>query len=117
MNDRKIPPRIARRPNPSDWGLDELLTLEEAAWLHWPDGLPLNARSLRSSAESGALGTVLVSRKRLTTRRQIAEMSRCERKPAARREQPAAPAPAGKGTGMTLEEARGSGRGRLPPSK
>ncbi|MET4489778.1 hypothetical protein ABIA94_005365 [Bradyrhizobium sp. LA7.1] len=83
MNER-LPPRIARRPNPSQWDLDELLTFEEAAALHWPEG-PLTTRSLRTAAESGALGVVIIARKRMTTCRQIQEMSRCERGPPSRR--------------------------------
>ena len=78
MRTQAQPPRVAKRPDPSSWDLDELMTLEEAAVLHWPDG-PLTARSLRTAAEGGALGTVIVARKRLTTRRQIVEMSRCDR--------------------------------------
>lgn len=115
MDTTNIPQRIARRPNPSQWGLDELLTLEEAAALHWPQGQgqgqgPLTARSLRTAADAGALGTVLIARKKFTTRRQIAEMSRCERTAAARRP----PATVGErcpDIGMTLEEARTSGTG------
>jgi hypothetical protein len=114
MESGKIPERIARRPNPSQWALDELLTLEEAAVLHWPEG-PLTARSLRTAAEAGALGTVIIARKRLTTRRQIAEMSRCERTaPTSRAQPPVMPRP---GIGMTLEEARRSAAGCRPPVK
>jgi hypothetical protein len=71
-----LPQRIARRPQPAMWDLDELLTLEEAAALHWPEG-PLTARSLRTAAENGALGTVMIARKRLTSRRNILAMSQC----------------------------------------
>jgi hypothetical protein len=113
MDSRKIPERIARRPNPSQWALDEVLTLEEAAALHWPEGGPLTARSLRTAAEVGALGTVIITRKRLTTRRQIAEMSRCERTAPALEAQ-STPAPRSR-IGMTLEEARSSAAGCLPP--
>ena len=103
----RIPERVALRPSPSDWGLDELLTLAEAAALHWPPG-PQAARfaSMKSVIES-RLGTVKIARKRLTTRRQIAEMSRCERAPApAMRPTSVATRP---GIGMTPEEARASG--------
>jgi hypothetical protein len=113
MDSRKIPERIARRPNPLQWALDEVMTLEEAAALHWPEGVPLTARSLRSAAESGALGTVIVSHKRLTTRRQIAEMSRCERTAPALRAR-STPAPRSR-IGMTIHEARSSAAGCLPP--
>ncbi len=111
MDTTNIPERVARRPNPSQWGLDELLTLEEAAVLHWPQG-PLTARSLRTAADAGALGTVLIARKKLTTRRQIAEMSRCERAAAARRP-PATVGGRRPDIGMTLEEARTSATGFL----
>lgn len=111
MDTTNIPQRIARRPNPSQWGLDELLTLEEAAALHWPQGRgPLTARSLRTAADAGVLGTVLIARKKMTTRRQINEMSRCERTSASR----SPPATAGgrrPDIGMTLEEARTSATG------
>lgn len=108
MDTTNIPERIARRPNPSQWGLDELLTLEEAAVLHWPQG-PLTSRSLRTAADAGALGTVLIARKKLTTRRQIAEMSRCERAASGRR--PPATVGGRPDIGMTLEEARTSATG------
>ena len=114
VDSEKLPERIARRPNPSQWALDELLTLEEAAALHWPEGL-LTARSLRTAAEAGALSTVIIARKRLTTRRQIAEMSRCERiAPASRAQSTNEPRSR---IGMTLQEARSSAAGCLPPEK
>jgi hypothetical protein len=116
----RIPERVALRPSPSDWGLDELLTLAEAAALHWPPGPQaarglLTARNLRAAAEAGVLGTVKITRKRLTTRRQIAEMSRCQRAPApAMRPTSVATRP---GIGMTPEEARASGNSLRRPTE
>ena len=72
-----LPPRIAARPNPSDWDNEELMTLAEAAELHWPHG-PLTARSLRTAADAGQLPVVIVARKLLTSRRALQEMSRCQ---------------------------------------
>jgi hypothetical protein len=72
-----VPPRIAARPNPAEWDDDELLTLKEAAQLLWPQG-PLTARSLRTAAEAGDLPVRLVARKLFTTKRALAELSRCD---------------------------------------
>ncbi len=71
-----LPPRVAARPDPQQWGLTELMTLAEAAACHWPDG-PLTARSLRTAADDGRLPVVMIARKVLTTRAAIQEMSRC----------------------------------------
>lgn len=101
MDHGLIPPRVKERSNPSLWGLDELLTFHEAAALYWPDG-PLTSRSLRTAAEAGMLGTVTIARKKLTTRRQLEEMSRCDR-PTSPSPPPAKPAPL---HGMSAEEAR-----------
>jgi len=74
---KRTPPRIAARPDPDGWGLDELLTYAEAAALLWPTG-PLTARSLRTAADDGRLPVVKIARKVFTTRRAIQEMTRCE---------------------------------------
>ncbi len=71
-----LPPRVAARPAPQQWDLDELMTLAEAAALHWPHG-PLTARSLRTAVDDGLLPVVMVARKVLTSRRAILEMSQC----------------------------------------
>ncbi|MGA2491471.1 MAG: hypothetical protein ABSF67_00820 [Roseiarcus sp.] len=71
-----LPPRVAARPDTQQWGLDELMTLAEAAALHWPTG-PLTARSLRTAVDDGLLPVVMVARKLLTSRRAIQEMGRC----------------------------------------
>lgn len=74
---KRLPPRIAARPDPDRWGLDEVLTYAEAAALLWPTG-PLTARSLRTAADDGRLPVVKIARKVFTTRRAILEMTRCE---------------------------------------
>jgi hypothetical protein len=38
--ERALPPRVASRPDPADWGPEELMTMAEAAALHFPSGLP-----------------------------------------------------------------------------
>lgn len=87
--DGALPPRVAARPDPEDWAPEELMTLAEAAKIHWPLG-PLTARSLRTAADAGLLPVVILARKRLTNRRAIQEMSKCTtrtpRKPAPRPE-------------------------------
>jgi hypothetical protein len=103
---RSKPPRVAKRPNPLSWDLDELMTLDEASALHWPDGFPLTSRSLRSAAESGVLGTVKITRKRLTTRRQVLEMSRCDSAAERTNSVPAKSPEVRKSHRMTAEEAR-----------
>ena len=75
-NDGDLPPRIAARPNPENWDLDDLMTLREAAHLMWPDG-PLTERSLRTAAEDGQLPVTMIARKLLTTRRALLEISKC----------------------------------------
>lgn len=70
------PARIVNRPDPDDWGEDELLTLPEAAALLWPDG-PLTTRSLRTAERSGQLASVVIAGKMFTTRRSLARMSEC----------------------------------------
>ena len=73
---KKAPPRVAARPNPRQWDLDELMTLPEAAALIWPNG-PLTARSLRTAVDDGMLPVVMVARKLMTCRRAIVEMGKC----------------------------------------
>lgn len=73
------PRRIAARSDPSQWDDDELLTLQEAAALLWPDG-PLTASSLRTAYRAGDLEVTLIARKLLTTKRAIAQMTRGARR-------------------------------------
>ena len=86
-----LPPRVAARPNPEDWG-DDLMTLREAASLMWPNG-PLTARSLRTAAEAGQLPVTKVAGKLFTTLAALRELSRCEK-----RTVPASPARPGRAT-------------------
>lgn len=70
-------PRVGARPNPEDWGMDELLTLPEAAELCWPEG-PLTVTSLRTAVRHRQLAVAVVAGKFLTTRRQLAKMASCQ---------------------------------------
>lgn len=76
MNQKRLPKRIASRPNPEDWKEDELLTLPEAAALLWPEG-PLTTHSLRVAVRDGVLAVAVVAGRHLTTRKAIAEMGTC----------------------------------------
>ncbi len=69
-------PRVRARPNPESWGMDELLTLQEAAELCWPEG-PLTVTSLRTAVRDRQLAVAMVAGKFLTTKRQLAEMATC----------------------------------------
>jgi hypothetical protein len=52
-----IPKRGSCRPTPARWDMDELLTLNEAAALFWPDG-PLTVTSLRNAIRNHQLAFV-----------------------------------------------------------
>jgi hypothetical protein len=73
------PRRVAARPDPKDWGEDELLSFAEAASLLWPDG-PLTASSLRTAYRAGELEVTVIARKLLVTRRALAEMTAAARR-------------------------------------
>ena len=77
MSTKRIPPRVAARPDPSDWREDELLTLPEAAALFWPDG-PLTTHSLRVAVRDGALAVAIVAGRHLTNRQAIIAMGACQ---------------------------------------
>jgi hypothetical protein len=68
------PRRIAARPDPAQWGDDELLTFAEAAALLWPQG-PLTASSLRTAYRAGELEVVLIARKLLVTKAGLSAMT------------------------------------------
>lgn len=68
------PRRVAARPDPQDWGADELMTLAEAAALLWPSG-PLTASSLRTAYRAGELEVVMIARKLLVTKAALAAMT------------------------------------------
>jgi hypothetical protein len=68
------PRRVAARPDPKDWGADELMTFAEAAALMWPSG-PLTASSLRTAYRAGELEVVMIARKMLVTKASLAAMT------------------------------------------
>lgn len=84
-----LPPRVAQRPDPAQWSEAELMTLAEAAALHWPLGYPITSSGLRRLAKAKRLDVVIINRKVLTCRAAIARMSSCRPNPrgAARIEQ------------------------------
>jgi len=75
------PRRIAARPDPAQWGDDELLTFAEAASLLWPQG-PLTASSLRTAYRAGQLEVALIARKLLTTKKALEAMTKAASRPA-----------------------------------
>ncbi|QUS37826.1 hypothetical protein RPMA_02315 [Tardiphaga alba] len=80
---RKIPPRVAARPDPAAWSETEVLTLAEAAALFFPQG-PLSESSLRHAYRNRILETTMIARKLLTTKRAIlamADVARQSREP------------------------------------
>lgn len=82
MNDKRRD-RVAQRPDPAAWGDDELMTLAEAARLHWPDG-PITERTLRTAVRDGRLPISRLAGKFFVTRRALAALSNCEPVPAPR---------------------------------
>ena len=72
-----LPKRVVARPTADLWFPDEILSLEEAIHLFWPDG-PLTTRSLRTAARDGALAVVWIAGKIFTTPGAIADMTRCK---------------------------------------
>ncbi len=70
---RRVPTRIAARPDPTQWGDDELLTLPEAAALFWPGG-PITTNTLRTAGRDGALAITKVAGKFFTTPMAIRRM-------------------------------------------
>lgn len=99
----RVLPRIAARPDPDQWGNDELLTLQEAAALFWPLG-PLSVSSLRTAIKDGQLAYTEIAGKFLTTKSSIARMSKCSEKPIDARESPPTDAAidAGRAAGAAL---------------
>jgi hypothetical protein len=57
--------RITKRPDPSQWAPNELLTLQEAAQLFWPDG-PITVSTLRTAVRDRQLAVVTIARKLFT---------------------------------------------------
>jgi hypothetical protein len=79
MNEKR-PDRVAQRPDPAAWGEDELMSLGEAARLHWPDG-PITERTLRTAVRDGRLPISRFAGKFFVTRRALAVLSNCEPTP------------------------------------
>lgn len=69
--------RVADRPDPRSWGDDELMTLSEAARLHWPHG-PITEHTLRTAVRDGRLAISQVAGKFFVTKRALADLSTCE---------------------------------------
>ena len=65
--------RAKARPDPAQWGEDEVMTLVEAAAVFFPHG-PLTLSSLRRAAAAGTLEIAKVVGKDLTTPRAIRKL-------------------------------------------
>jgi hypothetical protein len=65
--------RAKARPDPAQWGEDEVMTLVEAAAVFFPQG-PLTLSSLRRAANAGTLEIAKVVGKDLTTPRAIRKL-------------------------------------------
>jgi hypothetical protein len=72
-----VPARIAARPDPADWGDDDLLTIPEAAALFWPAG-PLTDSSLRTAIRQRRLAVSVIAGKHFVTPAAIRQMARPE---------------------------------------
>lgn len=68
--------RISERPDPCKWDRDELMTLGEAARLHWPRG-PITERTLRTAVRDGRLPISRLAGKFFVTRRALSSLSEC----------------------------------------
>jgi hypothetical protein len=68
-----IPRRIAANSDPAAYSDSHLFTLAEAAALLFPDG-PLTASSLRTAYKQRKLEVIIVARKVLVTKVQVAQM-------------------------------------------
>src|ERR1700742_3658352 len=67
--------RAKARPDPAQWGEDEVMTLVEAAVVFFPHG-PLTLSSLRRAAAAGTLEIAKVAGKDLTTPRPTRKMAK-----------------------------------------
>jgi hypothetical protein len=65
--------RAKARPDPAQWGEDEVMTLIEAVAVFFPAG-PLTLSSLRTAAAAGTLEIAKVAGKNLTTPRAIRKL-------------------------------------------
>ena len=71
--------RAKARPDPAQWGEDEVMTLVEAAAVFFPEG-PLTLSSLRRAAAAGTLEIAKVVGKDLTTPRAIRKLVKPSRR-------------------------------------
>src|SRR5258708_5064336 len=71
--------RAKARPDPAQWGEDEVMTLIEAAVVFFPQG-PLTLSSLRRAAAAGTLEIAKVAGKDLTTPRAIRKLVKPSRR-------------------------------------
>ncbi|MEY9881224.1 helix-turn-helix domain-containing protein [Bradyrhizobium sp. USDA 329] len=74
-----IPKRVVQRPSVDMWSPTEVMTLQEAAALMWPEGSPITASTLRTAYRSGRLEVVKVTRKILVTREALEAMMEASR--------------------------------------
>jgi hypothetical protein len=74
---RKKIDRIAQQPDASLWDQDALLSLGEAARLHWPNG-PITEKTLRWCVKNGRLPISKVAGKFFVTGRSLATLSECK---------------------------------------
>jgi hypothetical protein len=70
------PERVRARPDPDQWGENELMTLAEAAALFWPGGL-LTTTSLRTAVRDRRLDVAEIAGKILTNKQAIERMCVC----------------------------------------
>jgi hypothetical protein len=70
------PERVRARPDPGQWGDDELMSLAEAAALFWPHG-PLTTTSLRTAVRDRRLDVAEIAGKILTNKLAIRRMCVC----------------------------------------
>ena len=102
---RRLPLRVESRPSPDQWGEDELLTLEEATCLFWPDG-PLTTTSLRTAQRDGQLAVARIAGKVLTTRGAVETMVKNSLSAVALASRPKASPRATRAAGSTSFQAR-----------
>ncbi len=68
--------RVAEKPNPADWGMDEPLTLYEAVALLWPNG-PVKVATLRAEIHAGRLPYRRIGKAFCVTREGLATLGQC----------------------------------------
>ena len=81
MSSKLTVERVLERPLPEQWAEDELMTLAEAARLHWPRG-PLTEETLRTAVRDGRLPVSEIARKLFVTKAALRELNVCKPRPA-----------------------------------